>query len=95
VEGKYRSCKAQVQIGSSTEPKPPKLDAEALTEIMKLLQSEGFDVSGGLTHELIRSAEGLARAHERIFDLAIERKEYIELKPAAEHTRNIFICFRK
>ena len=62
---------------------------------MKLLESEGIDTTGGLAHELIRSAEGLARANERIFDLAIKRKEYIPLKPAAEHTRNIFIGFKK
>ena len=91
-------ARAKVQIGDLTKPIKPKLanlDAEALSDIKKLLNAEGFDTSDGLSHELVRTAEALARAHERMFDLAIKRKEYIPLKPAAEHTRNIFIGFRK
>ena len=75
--------------------KVSKLDAAALSDIKKLLNAEGFDTSAGLTHELVRTAEGLARAHERMFKLAIQRKEYIPLKPAQQHTYNIFVGFRK
>ena len=86
--------------GESKAKKPTKfklaqIDDVTLSDIKKLLASEGIDTSNGLTFELIRAAEGLARAHERMFNLAIKRKEYIPLKGAAESTRNIFIGFRK
>ena len=75
--------------------KVSKLDAAALSDIKKLLNAEGFDTSAGLTHELVRTAEGLARAHERMFRLAIQRKEYVPLGPVQQHTYNIFVGFRK
>ena len=79
----------------SAKLKVSKLDAAALSDIKRLLNAEGFDTSSGLTHELVRTAEGLARAHERMFKLAIQRKEYVPLQPVQEHTYNIFVGFRK
>jgi hypothetical protein len=91
-------ARAKVQIGGSTKPIKPKLaklDAAALSDIKKLLESEGFDTSNGLSHELVRTAEALARARERMLRIAVRRGELIELRPAQEHGRRIAIGFKR
>ena len=71
------------------------IDAETLTDIKKLLESEGFDTSGGLTLELVKAVEGIARAHTRMFALAIKRGEYVKLADVQQTGLRIAIGFRR
>jgi hypothetical protein len=73
----------------------PQIDAAKLTDIKKLLASEGFDLSNGLTVELVRAAEGISRSHQRMFDLAIKRRQYIETRAMGELNQRITIGWRR
>jgi len=90
--------KRKLKFADESKPaklKASKLDAAALTRIKELLQSEGFDVSDGLNPELVRIAEGIARANERMFRLDVEKKKYILTRAIGELNQRIAIGWRR
>jgi hypothetical protein len=80
-------------------PDQPRVTASgfgtAQTDLKKLLQSEGFDTSGGLIFELVKAVEGIARAHTRMFDQAIKRGEYVKLTDVQHSNLKIAIGFKR
>jgi hypothetical protein len=90
--------KRKLKFADESKPvklKSSKLDAAALTRIKELLQSEGFDVSDGLNPELVRIAEGVARANERMFRLDVEKRKYILTAAIGELNQRIAIGWRR
>ena len=90
--------KRKVKFADESKPakfRPTKIDAETLTRVKQLLLDEGMDFSGGLSPELIRAAEGLARAQERAWRLDVEKKKYILTSAIGEINQRIAIGWRR
>jgi hypothetical protein len=90
--------KRKVKFSDESKPaklKPTKIDAETVTRVKQLLLDEGMDLSEGLSPELIRAAEGLARAQERAWRLDVEKKKYILTRAIGEINQRIAIGWRR
>lgn len=71
------------------------VSAEALTAIKSLLSEQGIEVDGGLTIQLARTAETIARIDERQFKLAIRRGEFLPKAKVFAHFGRISIGIRE
>jgi hypothetical protein len=87
--------KGKLNPGRKVAAKLEQIDGAALTRIKQLLLDEGLDLSGGLSVELIKAAEGIARANERMFRLDVEKRKYILTAAIGELNQRIAIGWRR